>query len=58
MTVLLDLVCAGAANGGRIKAVFPGASVAPVPASRFDTPLDFDQLRAVGSGLGWAPRAS
>jgi NADH-quinone oxidoreductase subunit F len=52
LSVLLDLVCAGAANGGRVKAVFSGVSAAPLPASKFDTALDFEEMRAAGSGLG------
>ena len=35
-----------------MKAVFPGASNAPVPNRSLDTPMDFGSMQAIGSGLG------
>jgi NADH-quinone oxidoreductase subunit F len=49
---LVHLAGGGPREGRRIKAVFPGASAAPIPAARFGTPLDFDMMRAAGSALG------
>jgi NADH-quinone oxidoreductase subunit F len=54
LRVLLDDIGGGAANGGRIKAVVPGASAGLLTADRFDTPLDVDSVREAGSGLGSA----
>lgn len=54
LRVLLNDIGGGAANGGRIKAVVPGASAGLLTEDRFDTPLDFDAVRAAGSGLGSA----
>ena len=42
----------GLRDGRRVKAVFPGASNAPLPDHMLDTPMDFDSMRAIGSGLG------
>ena len=42
----------GDGDGGPLKAVFAGVSARPITPDRFDTPLDFESLRAVGSGLG------
>jgi len=46
--------CGGGIRGdGRIKAVYPGGpSNNVIPASKTDVALDFDSLKAVGSGLG------
>ena len=48
------LYCAGGgpAGGAELKVVFAGTSARPLTRMRFDTPLDFDSLREVGSGLG------
>ena len=54
MRVLLDLVAGGPANGGRIKAVVPGASAGLLTEGGLDTALDFESMRAAGSGLGSA----
>ena len=51
LRVLIDLVGGGAVSGS-VKAVLPGASAGLLTAGQLDTPLDFEQLRAVGSGLG------
>jgi NADH-quinone oxidoreductase subunit F len=52
-TLLCD-IGGGAPQGRALKAVFSGASNAVLSPERFDTPMDFDSMRAVGSGLGSA----
>ncbi len=52
LSVLVHGYGGGVAAGRRIRAVFPGASNAPLPDSLLDTPMDFASLSAVGSGLG------
>jgi len=42
----------GPADGRKVKAVFPGASSTVLSLEQVDTPLDFDAMRQVGSGLG------
>lgn len=42
----------GLEGGRRIRAVFPGASNAPVPDRLLDTPMDFGSMQEIGSGLG------
>ncbi len=42
----------GLAEGRRVRAVFPGASNAPLPGRQLDTPMDFESMRVAGSGLG------
>jgi NADH-quinone oxidoreductase subunit F len=42
----------GASDGRAIKAIFPGASNTAISASELDTPLDFESMRSIGSGLG------
>jgi NADH-quinone oxidoreductase subunit F len=42
----------GLGEGRRVKAVFPGASNAPVPNRLLDTPMDFRSMQSIGSGLG------
>jgi NADH-quinone oxidoreductase subunit F len=49
---LLDGAGGGASHGGALKAVFSGVSARPIPSGRFDTPADFDSMRAIGSELG------
>lgn len=45
----------GGPPGGReLKAIFPGASSTILSQEQLDTPMDFDAMRAVGSGLGSA----
>jgi NADH:ubiquinone oxidoreductase subunit F (NADH-binding) len=54
-TPLLSLLsgCGGGSRDGRkLKAVFPGASNAILTPPQFGTPLDFEAMRAAGSGLG------
>ncbi|MDP9023376.1 MAG: SLBB domain-containing protein [Actinomycetota bacterium] len=52
LRALIDDVGGGPLPGRRIKAVFPGASNAVLTADQLDTALDFDAMRAAGSGLG------
>ncbi|HEX6263325.1 MAG TPA: NADH-ubiquinone oxidoreductase-F iron-sulfur binding region domain-containing protein, partial [Actinomycetota bacterium] len=47
-------VAGGPADGRKVKAVFPGASSTVLSLEQIDTPLDFDSMRRVGSGLGSA----
>ncbi len=42
----------GPQPGRSVKAVFPGVSNSPLPSSLLETPMDFDSMRSVGSGLG------
>jgi NADH-quinone oxidoreductase subunit F len=42
----------GPPEGRELKAVFPGASSTVISPEQLDTPLSFDAMRAVGSGLG------
>jgi NADH-quinone oxidoreductase subunit F len=52
---LRDLVYAvggGPPPGRNLKAIFPGASSTVLLPEQLDTPLDFDAMKAVGSGLG------
>ena len=42
----------GPNEGRAIKAIFPGASNTAIPAEELDTPLDFESMRSIGSGLG------
>lgn len=44
----------GPLPGRRFKAALSGVSSGVIPAKRFDTPADFDALKAIGSGLGSA----
>src|ERR671924_1596942 len=49
---LIEDVGGGVAEGRRLKAVFPGASNTVIPPELLDTPLAFDAMAAVGTGLG------
>jgi NADH-quinone oxidoreductase subunit F len=42
----------GMREGRTVKVVFPGASNTVLIPEQLDTPLDFESMRAVGSGLG------
>lgn len=45
--------CAGGPEDSRsVKAIFPGASNTVILPEQLDTPMDFDSMRQVGSGLG------
>lgn len=54
LRTLLQEMAGGPFEGRQLKAVMPGASNTVIIPAQFDTPLDFDSLRAVGSGLGSA----
>lgn len=49
---LLEEHAKGMRDGSELLMIVPGASSPIVPPSLLDTPLDFDSMRAVGSGLG------
>jgi NADH-quinone oxidoreductase subunit F len=49
---LLDGAGGGPSRGAALKVVFAGVSARPVTRERFDTPMDFDAMRAIGSALG------
>ncbi|MGB6056971.1 MAG: NADH-ubiquinone oxidoreductase-F iron-sulfur binding region domain-containing protein [Microthrixaceae bacterium] len=44
----------GAAEGSRIGVVLSGTANAMIPASKLDTPLTYEDMRAAGTGLGSA----
>jgi NADH-quinone oxidoreductase subunit F len=54
LRVLVEGLGGGPPPGRTLKAIFPGASNAILTADELDAPMDFDGLRAVGSGLGSA----
>jgi NADH-quinone oxidoreductase subunit F len=50
---LIEVYGDGVKDGRRLKAVFPGGpSNTIIPADQIDVALDFDSLKAIGSGLG------
>jgi NADH:ubiquinone oxidoreductase subunit F (NADH-binding) len=49
---LLYDVGGGPPEGRELKAVFPGASSTIISPEQLDTPVTFDAMRAVGTGLG------
>lgn len=55
LRTLIEDCGGGMKNGGRLKVAYPGGpSHAFVTAKEIDVPLDFDSLKAIGSGLGSA----
>jgi NADH-quinone oxidoreductase subunit F len=54
LRTLLYEIGGGSPEGRALKAVFPGASNAVLSSEHFDTLMDFDSMREVGSGLGSA----
>jgi NADH-quinone oxidoreductase subunit F len=50
----IEEVGGGPLSGGPVKAVLNGVSAAPVPAALLDTPLTYEGMAAIGSGLGTA----
>lgn len=50
----IDEVAGGVRAGATVKAVLNGVSSAPLDASELDTPLTYEDLAAIGSGLGTA----
>jgi NADH:ubiquinone oxidoreductase subunit F (NADH-binding) len=55
-TTLRDAIdrCGGPLPGRRIKAVFPGVANAAVTEAALDVPLTYEDMSAIGSGLGAA----
>jgi len=51
---LVEELAGGTPEGRAVKAIFPGASNTVIVPEQLDTPLDFDSMRQVGSGLGAA----
>jgi|GEM_PF-358717 len=51
---LIDLVSPPAEGRGTIIGALPGVSLALIPSSEFDTPLTYEDMQAIGSGLGSA----
>jgi NADH-quinone oxidoreductase subunit F len=49
---LVEERAGGPPEGRSVKALFPGASNTVIIPEQLDTPLDFDSMRQVGSGLG------
>jgi NADH:ubiquinone oxidoreductase subunit F (NADH-binding) len=49
---LLEEAGGGMREGRSVKVIFPGASNTALIPEQLDTPLDFESMRAVGSGLG------
>ncbi|MDQ1477162.1 MAG: NADH-quinone oxidoreductase subunit [Actinomycetota bacterium] len=51
---VIEAIGGGARPGRRIRAVLPGVSSAFIDASALDTPVSYEALAAIGSGLGSA----
>jgi NADH-quinone oxidoreductase subunit F len=51
---LVEESAGGPPEGRSVKAIFPGASNTVIIPEELDTPMDFDSMRLVGSGLGSA----
>ena len=49
---VIDLVGGGPRRGHRIKAVMPGVSSALLPEHLLDTPVSYEAMAAIGSGVG------
>jgi NADH:ubiquinone oxidoreductase subunit F (NADH-binding) len=49
---LIEEAAGGMREGRSLKVIFPGASNTVLLPEQLDTPLDFESMRAVGSGLG------
>jgi len=54
LSVLVDDVGGGAAEGRRVVALLPGVSNAVITAEHFDAELSYEGMAAIGSGLGSA----
>jgi NADH:ubiquinone oxidoreductase subunit F (NADH-binding) len=50
----IDLIGGGPRRGRRLVAAMSGVANAVVPAERFDTPLTYEDMERIGSGLGAA----
>ena len=51
---LVEEAAGGCPEGRAVKAIFPGASNTVIVPEQLDTPMDFDSMREVGTGLGAA----
>ena len=51
---VIEEIGGGARPGRRIRAVLPGVSSGLIPESALDTPVSYEALAAIGSGLGSA----
>ena len=51
---VIETIGGGARAGRRIKAVLPGVAQGFIPENLLDTPLSYEDMAAVGSGLGSA----
>ena len=51
---VIETVGGGVAPGRRVKAVLPGVAQGFIPESLLDTPVSYEGLAAIGSGLGSA----
>ena len=49
---VIQMVGGGARRGHRIKGVLPGVANGIIPAEMLDTPVSYEHLSAIGSGLG------
>jgi NADH-quinone oxidoreductase subunit F len=49
---LVEELAGGPPEGRTVKAIFPGASSTVILPAQLDTPMDFDSMRQMGSGLG------
>jgi len=54
LRTLVHDIGGGPPRGRGVKAVVPGASSSMLSSEQLDTPMDFDSMKAVGSGLGSA----
>lgn len=52
MRDLIENTAGGVRKGHTLKAIFPGVSNGVLTPGHLDVPLDFDSMRAIGSGLG------
>ncbi|HEY6951559.1 MAG TPA: NADH-ubiquinone oxidoreductase-F iron-sulfur binding region domain-containing protein, partial [Bacteroidota bacterium] len=52
MRDLIENAAGGVRKGHSLKAIFPGVSNGVLTPGHLDVPLDFDSMRAIGSGLG------
>ena len=51
---VIDEIGGGVAPGRRVKAVLPGVAQGFIPGSLLDTPVSYEGLKGIGSGLGSA----
>ena len=49
---VIQMIGGGARRGHRIKAVLPGVANGVIPASQLDTPVSYEAMAAIGSGVG------